>query len=95
MISEQTAIKISDCYYEIRQANKLIDSLKEILYTKGNLNATDIQLGVHSGDVLKRVFDVPIDLTLCLINGYILAKNQSLKELRSQVKIEMDESQIV
>lgn len=96
MISKQTAAKIYNCHFEIEKAEKLIADMLEVLQQTGEMklknafgDAKGLQLGVPSGNDSHRLFNVPPDLAVSIIEAHIKEQKRILSELSAVAKIEL------
>ncbi len=100
MISKETCVKIWNAYNEIDSANELIKNMAETLKTDSEKKAptihnafgdrTGLQLGLPSGNSSHRLYSVPVDLSVKIIEAHIQAQEQRLKELMAIAKIELN-----
>ena len=78
MISKETAARIYNCHYEIEKAKKLIADMQEVIAKTGKIELKNafgdmkgLQLGVPSGSDSHRLFNVPLDLAVGIIEAHI------------------------
>lgn len=96
MITKETARRIYNAYSEIENCDKLMKDMKEALATTGEPKLMDgfghrrgLELGVPSGSSGHRIFQVPPELAVQVIEVHRQKQEELLKELRSHAIIEL------
>lgn len=100
MITKETCVKIWNCWNEIEKGETIIKDMAETvkediekkpptLYDAFGENR-GLQLGVPSGHDSHRIFGVPIDLGIKIIERHIEEKKRRLEELMAIAKIELN-----
>lgn len=96
MITKETARRIYNAYSEIENCDKLMKDMKEALEKNGEPKLQDsfgnrrgLQLGVPCGNDAHRLFNVPTDLAVTIIEAHRVNHEDLLKELRGIAIIEL------
>lgn len=97
MISAQTATDIAVIYREIEVAEKLLGEVKKALDTFEQVDIRDtfgrrvgeLQLGIPSSETSRRLFHVPYQLAIPVIEATIASHNARLKALGEKARAEL------
>lgn len=96
MITKETCVKIWNCWNEIDNANELISSLNKGIKetnTPTIHNAfgerVGLQLGIPSGSDSRRLYNVPLELSIKIILAHIEEQKRKLRELEAICLIEL------
>ncbi len=96
MISKETARKIFNCHGEIEKSNGLISAMKEAIKEEGTTDLKDnfgdrrgLQLGIPSGQSGHTLYNVPVEISIKVIEAHIEQKERQLKELMAIATIEL------
>lgn len=95
MISKETCRKIYNCYVEIENAEKLFEDMQQALKEHGDLDLADafgrrqpLQLGVPSGASSHRLYNVPPDLAIKVIEAHVKEQKELLIQYNAHAIIE-------
>lgn len=104
MIKQETCAEIWKCYREIETATKLLAELTNQI--RKNAEAEDkadsppfedafgrkryLELGVPSGPDSRRLYEVPNELGVLVIEGYITSQQKELVELQAKAATEIN-----
>lgn len=99
MITKETAVRIANTYVELENSQKLIDDMGKVLEQDKDKQYPNLynafgerkglQLGVPSGEIGHRLFDVSADLAVQVIQRHIEKKQARLRELMAIAFIEL------
>lgn len=96
MISKETCYKIWNAWNEIEKSEILITDMKKAYKETGSTDLDDsfgrpqgITLGVPSGHDSHRIFGVPLDLSVKIIEAHIENQKKKLEELKAIATIEL------
>lgn len=97
MISKQTATDIALAYREVEVAENLLENVAKALVDGKQSDIRDafgrlktgLQLGVPSGENSQRLFNVPYDLAVPVIEAHLAASRAKIKALSEKAKHEI------
>ena len=97
MISMQTAADMAIAYREIEVAEKLLDEIKEAIAKAEVPDIRDVfgrrqralQLGVPSGEMSHRLFSVPYDIAVPVLEATIASHRAALTALNHKAALEI------
>lgn len=100
MITVETATQIALAHREIETGQKLLEDVKEVVQRRGEINRDlrdvfgrnhdALELGVPSGDTSKRLFRVPYELAVPVIEAHILSCRSRLAALNEKARLELE-----
>lgn len=98
MITKDTATDIALAYREIEVAEKLLVDIADAVARRDVPDVRDafgrhrngLELGVPSGDMGKRMFDVPWNLAKPIIEAHIASKRALLSALTEKARAEIE-----
>lgn len=104
MVTQETAVRIFNCYREIEAATKLLkdtqqaqqDNIKEGLSRDAPVikdafgRERNLELGVPSGSDSRRLFQVSPDLAIAIMQSHLAKMQAQLIELNELARIELD-----
>ncbi len=97
MITKDTARLIFNAYSEIDKGKKLLKDFKDQIKTSGSLELKDafgypaeIQMGIPAGPSSQRLFNVPKEIAIDVIERHIEGQKEELKRLKVVAKQELD-----
>lgn len=97
MISQQTATDIAVLYKEIEAATNLLEDVKKTLDVNKDFDIRDafgrrvrhVELGVPTGDNSRRIFQVPPELAILVIEAVIETNKAKIAVLNERAAIEI------
>lgn len=97
MITKDTARLIFNAYVEIEKGQKLLQEVYEALKTRGKLELKDafgyprgLELGIPSGHSSTRLFNVPEEIAIDVIERHIAGQHRELERLKEVAKLELE-----
>lgn len=97
MISQKTATDIAVLYKDIEASEKLLDEVKKAIDRSEEVDIRDVfgrrvrtlELGVHASENSRRIFYVPHELAIPVIEATIASHRARLKALNEKAKAEL------